>query len=79
MQSLQANSLAELEQHLAAFGNECLFRGQTKAYHAKDGSPVINSSFVRQGCVPPLMLKWSFYVRELLRRPRHFVPTTHSA
>jgi hypothetical protein len=68
MDLLHANTVAELEQHLASFGDGYLFRGQTKAYNEADGSPVLNSSFARMGCVPPLMLKWSFYIRELLRR-----------
>jgi hypothetical protein len=68
MLSLHADSVAELEQRLAPFGNNYLFRGQVKEYTAPDGTPILNSSFVRMGCVPPLMLKWIFYVDELLRR-----------
>ena len=68
MQSLHANTVAELEQLLAPFDDECLFRGQTGAYLDTDGAPILNSSFARKGCIPPLMLKWSFFVRELLRR-----------
>lgn len=68
MRSLHANNSAELEGHLAPYNNDYLFRGQVRAYNAPDGSPIINSSFVRMGCVPPLMLKWSHYVGELLRR-----------
>jgi hypothetical protein len=68
VQSLHANDVAQLKQHLASFGSEFLFRGQTNAYAASDGLPSLNSSFIRKGCVPPLMLKWIFYTNELLRR-----------
>jgi hypothetical protein len=68
MQSLLANSIIELEAALAAFGDDHLFRGQTRAYWDDDGAPHLNSSFTRKGCMPPLMLKWSFFVRDLLRR-----------
>lgn len=68
MQILRANTLAELEEHLVAFGSDFLFRGQVRQYNAEDGTPVLNSSFVRMGCIPPLMLKWIFFVDELLRR-----------
>jgi hypothetical protein len=53
---------------LAVLGEGYLFRGQTRAYNAPDGSPVLNSTFNRMGCIPPHMLKWSFYANELLRR-----------
>jgi hypothetical protein len=68
MQLLQARSVTELKQQLAPFGDAYLFRGQTRAYNAPDGSPVLNSTFNRKGCIPPHMLKWSFYANELLRR-----------
>jgi hypothetical protein len=68
MQALHVGTLEELRAVLAAYGDDCLFRGQTNAYRDTDGALLLNSSFRRQGCVPPLMLKWSFYVRELLRR-----------
>jgi hypothetical protein len=68
MQQAHANSLDELKALLAPFDGAFLFRGQVNHYAAEDGTPILNSSFARQGCVPPLMLKWSFYIRELLRR-----------
>jgi hypothetical protein len=68
MQLFQANSLVELKRQLEPFGYDYLFRGQARAYNEPDGSPVLNSSFIRMGCVPPHMLKWSFYANELLRQ-----------
>ncbi|MFH1344588.1 MAG: hypothetical protein ABIL01_25815 [Pseudomonadota bacterium] len=68
MDSLHADSLFELEALLSSYGDEYLFRGQVRAYNSPDGSPLINSSFARMGCVPPLMLKWTHFIGELLRR-----------
>jgi hypothetical protein len=68
MQSLQANTLDELKGHIAAFSDDVLFRGQINNYCAPDGLPNLNTSFQRQGCIPPLMFKWNFYATELLRR-----------
>lgn len=66
---LHPRDLRELEHHLSDFGRDrFLFRGQTKNYRLPDGSPNLTSSFVRKGCIPPLMLKWIFYSTELLRR-----------
>jgi len=68
LQLLHANQTDELEKHLALFGEDFLFRGQTKAYNLPDGSPNLSTSFQRLGCLPPLMLKWIFFTEELLRR-----------
>lgn len=68
MQSLHAHSVEDLEEYLKQFGSDFLFRGQTSAYFADDGLPNLNSSFVRKGCMPPLMLKWITFTEELLRR-----------
>jgi hypothetical protein len=68
MQSLHADDIEQLKQHLTAFESGFVFRGQTNAYVGSDGLPNLNSSFIRKGCIPPLMLKWIFYTKELLRR-----------
>ena len=44
-----------------------MFRGQIKHFEDKDGSPSINTSFDRNGCNPPKMLKWQHYAKEILR------------
>jgi hypothetical protein len=68
VKKIAVDNLSELERALAPYGTTFLFRGQTKEYTLSDGLPNITSSFVRKGCIPPLMLKWIFYTDELLRR-----------
>ncbi|PNE12480.1 MAG: hypothetical protein CR217_02790 [Beijerinckiaceae bacterium] len=79
MQSLHADDVAQLKQHLASFGSEFLFRGQMNANVASDGLPNLNSSIIRKGCLPPLMLKWIFYTTELLRRGGYDVEQPQAA
>lgn len=61
-----AKSLAELEALVADAGDDVLFRGQTKHYGGLD-SPAMSSSFDRKGCIPPEMIKWSYYARGALK------------
>lgn len=68
METILVNDLETLRKCLAVYGDGFLFRGQTNDYAAADGTPSLTSSFERKGCIPPLMLKWIFYVDELLRR-----------
>lgn len=67
MTTIQINDLATLRERFAAQGDDLLFRGQTKHFEDKDGAPIINTSFDRKGCVPPTMLKWQHYAKEILR------------
>ena len=78
MHQLTATTLEELKAHLTPYGVGYLFRGQTNNYPDATGLPILNSSFVRRGCVPPLMLKWIFYVRELLRRGGYDTSSEHA-
>lgn len=55
----------ELRALLKTFDDDVLFRGQVRQY-GSDASPQINTSFERQGCIPPLMLRWSHYSRFIL-------------
>src|SRR5688572_30167882 len=48
-------------------GKEYLFRGQTGHYVRHDGSVSLPSSFARHGCIPTLMMKWTFFATDLLR------------
>lgn len=68
MDQIAISTLPALQQHLKKYDDRFLFRGQTNHYSIADGSPNLTSSFVRKGCIPPLMLKWIFYTEELLRR-----------
>lgn len=61
-----AKSLAELEALVADVGDDVLFRGQTKHFGGLD-SPAMSSSFDRHGCIPPEMIKWSYYARGALK------------
>lgn len=57
-----------LEKYLSQFGPRALFRGQTAHYLTPQGDPSLITSFGRQGCIPPLMHKWTFYAEEILRK-----------
>lgn len=49
------------------FANGFLFRGQIKHYFDEKGAPTFPTSFERKGCVPPLMQKWLYYARAMIR------------
>ncbi len=65
MNQVRANTVEELEQLIAKFGENALFRGQT-AHYGEPGNPSIVTSFDRQGCIPSQMLKWSRYAGNVL-------------
>lgn len=44
-----------------------LFRGQTKDHVLNGGLRAYQSSIERKGCLPPLMLKWSFCATQILQ------------
>jgi hypothetical protein len=62
MRHHRVDNLDALKSLLATFGDDVLFRGQVKEYGPPD-APIINTSFDRNGCIPPLMLRWSYYAR----------------
>jgi len=66
MQHLIVESLEDLENALSLYGEGYVYRGQNNHY-LKDGKVSIPTSFERQGCIPPLMLKWSHYARSVIR------------
>jgi hypothetical protein len=53
-------TVEELKVLLAKFGTDALFRGQVRHY-GTDAAPKMNTSFSRNGCIPPIMLRWSHY------------------
>lgn len=55
----------ELETLLAQFGPDALFRGQVRHY-GTEAVPKMNTSFSRNGCMPPVMLRWSHYAGFIL-------------
>ncbi|WMD19142.1 FRG domain-containing protein [Achromobacter seleniivolatilans] len=49
------------------YGPGVLYRGQTQHYPTSGGVPSLSTSFQRQGCVPDLMIKWSYYAKRALQ------------
>lgn len=62
----KVSSRAELEAALSAFSSEVVYRGQTKHHVDANGHLSMTTSFAREGCVPPLMLKWSQYANSVM-------------
>lgn len=65
MKQLKASSLHELEEFIAKFGKNILFRGQLNHY-GEPGEPSVIASFDRQICVPSETMKWSSYASKVL-------------
>lgn len=62
MLTTELSSVAELRKCLDAYGDEVLFRGQTRDFSGSSTSG-LKTSFDRQGCVPPKMLPWTHYAK----------------
>lgn len=60
MRKYTVATLEELKAVLSTFGRDALFRGQVRQF-GSDDAPKLNTSFLRNGCIPPLMLRWSHY------------------
>lgn len=60
-----AHTVDELDEILAGYGSDALFRGQTSHY-GEPGSPSIITSFDRTRCIPSEMLKWCRYSQNVL-------------
>lgn len=67
MEEVLIDSVSELEKVLARFGSNVVYRGQTSNYLHENGQISLTTSFHRNGCVPPLMLKWSHYAQLIYR------------
>ena len=65
MERLTISNAEELAAALVRFGSDSLYRGQVQHYGSLH-APAMNTSFSRQGCDPPRMLKWSHYARYAL-------------
>ena len=61
-----AKTLDELKSMIVDVGDNVLYRGQTKHYGGLN-SPAIMTSFDRKGCIPPKMIKWSYYAHGALK------------
>jgi hypothetical protein len=62
----RCENLEELNRWLSRMPADALFRGQRRHF-TKDGKTDISTSFARHGCVPSLMFKWVYYVKEVIR------------
>lgn len=60
VERLEVTNVEELKAVLARFDDDALYRGQVKHYGSLQ-APAMNTSFSRQGCDPPNMLKWLHY------------------
>lgn len=66
MEHCHCETLEELKIVIKQYGR-VLYRGQTKHYLSSDGSPSMPTSFQRQGCVPDLMIMWTYYAKRALQ------------
>ena len=66
MEKYQVESISELRDLLNTFRGTALFRGQTKHYELNQ-KPSVVTSFDRNTCIPPTMLRWSRYVSSILK------------
>lgn len=64
-EQIEVTSVEELKALLARFDDDALYRGQVKHYGSQQ-APMMNTSFSRQGCHPPSMLKWLHYAKYAL-------------
>ncbi len=67
METLTIVTIEELRAAEQRFANGFLFRGQVKHFFNETGAPSFPTSFERKGCVPPLMQKWLYFARALIR------------
>jgi hypothetical protein len=65
MIQLEVQTVDELHKALGGFGEDVLYRGQIRQYGTAD-QPSMATSFDRNGCIPPLMLRWAHYARSIL-------------
>ena len=54
----KVSSCAELEDALREFSFGVVYRGQNRHHVDDNGRLSMTTSFAREGCEPPLMLKW---------------------
>ena len=66
MRTFGCGTADDIADAIAEIGPGALFRGQSREYSDDQARPHLNTSFNRQGCVPPLMLKWSHVAQAIL-------------
>lgn len=67
MDKRHCETVEELRAAIEQFGPGVLYRGQTRDYPDSSGASSLSTSFQRQGCVPDLMIKWTYYAKRALR------------
>ncbi len=67
MERLHCETVEEFKLAIDRHGPGVLYRGQTQHYSTANGDPSMSTSFQRQGCVPDLMIKWTYYAKRALR------------
>lgn len=67
METQHCETQEELKVAINRYGPGVLYRGQTKHYLGSSGLPSLSTSFQRQGCVPDLMIKWTYYAKRSLQ------------
>lgn len=66
MENCHCETLEELKIKIKQYGPGVLYRGQTQHYLSSDGSPSMLTSFQRHGCIPDLMITWTYYAKRAL-------------
>ncbi len=67
MEEIKIESVKQLAKEIQRLPDGLLFRGQSKHYVDETGAVSMPTSFARNGCEPPLQLKWSHYARFIHR------------
>lgn len=67
MDKWRCDTIEELELTIRRYGPGVLYRGQAQHYPDIDGQPSLSTSFQRQGCIPDLMIKWTYYANRALQ------------
>ncbi|PNG42057.1 hypothetical protein A1354_26685 [Pseudomonas asplenii] len=67
MEMQHCETREELKAAINRYGPGVLYRGQTQNYLGSDGLPSLSTSFQRQGCIPDLMIKWTYYAKRALQ------------
>lgn len=67
MEKRHCETLEELRMAIEAYGPGVLYRGQAQHYPDSNSIPSLSTTFQRQGCVPDLMIKWTYYAKRALQ------------
>ncbi|WDG50454.1 FRG domain-containing protein [Pseudomonas chlororaphis] len=67
MEKRHCETLEALREAIERYGPGVLYRGQAQNYTGSEGLPTLSTSFQRQGCVPDLMIKWTYYAKRALQ------------